>query len=566
MSTEVPRGERAQRYDLHALYQASRMLSSSRDLDYVLRNLVLSTMSKLLVTRSAVLLHEPAEHIWRVAITKGLPELALASVIELQERPGEDVWTHAQVPPVLANQGIVLVMSIQSGGRHIGLFVLGSKVTGKAFTEPELEYVQSLVHMSAAAINNSLMISELQQTNDNLDSRVQQLKTLFELSKEFNATVDKKRVVKQFAFAILGHMAARRYVFYLRGEEGKFALVAAQSAQEVALPASFLENLDDLLLIEANQAGQHRELEEQGYVLALPIRLKKRVEGILCIGPKWTNAPYTPDDIEFLYSLGSLAVMSIQNVDLIEERIEKERLQEELRMARSIQQRLLPGSIPQTSRLEIASIALSSREVGGDYFDVLQLTDNRLLIMVADVTGKGMPAALLMSTIHACTHLMRPMKMTLEESIEETNRVVHDNTDPDKFITAFASICYADGTFVYVNAGHEPPMLIRSRGTVERLDIGGPLLGVMPNLSYASGRVSMAPGDVLVLFTDGVTEAMGSTMEEYTESRLQALVVAHRHRSASDLVEQIQNDIETFTGPVQALSDDRTLLVLKARS
>ena len=566
MSTEVPRGERAQRYDLHALYQASRMLSSSRDLDYVLRNLVLSTMSKLLVTRSAVLLHEPAEHIWRVAITKGLPELALASVIELQERPGEDVWTHAQVPPVLANQGIVLVMSIQSGGRHIGLFVLGSKVTGKAFTEPELEYVQSLVHMSAAAINNSLMISELQQTNDNLDSRVQQLKTLFELSKEFNATVDKKRVVKQFAFAILGHMAARRYVFYLRGEEGKFALVAAQSAQEVALPASFLENLDDLLLIEANQAGQHRELEEQGYVLALPIRLKKRVEGILCIGPKWTNAPYTPDDIEFLYSLGSLAVMSIQNVDLIEERIEKERLQEELRMARSIQQRLLPGSIPQTSRLEIASIALPSREVGGDYFDVLQLTDNRLLIMVADVTGKGMPAALLMSTIHACTHLMRPMKMTLEESIEETNRVVHDNTDPDKFITAFASICYADGTFVYVNAGHEPPMLIRSRGTVERLDIGGPLLGVMPNLSYASGRVSMAPGDVLVLFTDGVTEAMGSTMEEYTESRLQALAVAHRHRSASDLVEQIQNDIETFTGPVQALSDDRTLLVLKARS
>ena len=118
MSTEVPRGERAQRYDLHALFQASRMLNSSLDLDYVLRNLVLSTMSKLLVTRSAVLLHEPAELIWRVALTKGLPKLALASVIELQERPGDDVWTQAQVPPVLANQGIVMVMSIQSGQRH----------------------------------------------------------------------------------------------------------------------------------------------------------------------------------------------------------------------------------------------------------------------------------------------------------------------------------------------------------------------------------------------------------------------------------------------------------------
>jgi len=274
--------------------------------------------------------------------------------------------------------------------------------------------------------------------------------------------------------------------------------------------------------------------------------------------------PYTPEDIEFLYSLGSLAVMSIQNVDLIEERIEKQRLQEEMRMARSIQKRLLPGRIPQTQRLQIASIALPSREVGGDYFDVLRLTDNRLLVMVADVTGKGMPAALLMSTIHACTHLMRPMKMTLVESIEETNRVVYDNTDPDKFITAFASIYYADGTLAYVNAGHEPPMLIRSDGTVEHLSIGGPLLGVMPNLRYTSGKISLRPGDAVVLFTDGVTEAMGANMEEYTESRLQALVIANRHCSAPELVQRIQDDIEAFTGPVQALSDDRTLLVLKA--
>ena len=564
MATDVPREELAQRYDLHALYQASRMLSSSLDLDYVLRNLVLSSMSKLLVTRSVVLMHEQNRKVWRVAVTRGLPNVPVDSEITLPEETAEETWTQVDVPPVLAELGLVLVMPIQSRGRQIGRFALGSKVTGEPFTEPELEYVQSLVHMSAAAIDKALMIRELRQANQDLASRVQQLKTLFELSQEFNATVDKRRVVKQFAFAMLGHMAARRYVFYLRDEGGKFVQVAAQSPEDVTLPASFLESLDDLLQIEDDRARQHPELEDRGFTLALPIRLKEQVQGILCVGPKWTQASYSPDDIEFLYSLGSLAVVSIQNVELIEERVEKQRLQKEMQMARRIQRRLLPGEIPQAKRLEIATIALPSREVGGDYFDVLRLTDDRLLIMVADVTGKGMPAALLMSTIHACTHLMRPMKMTLSESFEETNRVVYDNTDPDKFITAFASIYYADGSLLYVNAGHEPPMLLRRNGTIERLSTGGPLLGVVPNLNYESGKVSLHAGDTIVLFTDGVTEAMGSTEEEYSEARLQSLVLAHRHESASTLVQRIQDDIEAFTGPVQALSDDRTLLVLKA--
>ena len=562
MSTELPREEQAHLYDLRDLYENSRMLSSSLDLDYLLRNLVLSAMTKLKITRSVVLLHEPKDSTLRVAVARGMPGLKVDQVLEAD--PEAKWWTEDQALPELAAQGVVRVLPIQSSGRHIGLIGIGQKMTRQPFTDAELEYVQALAHMSAVAIDNLLMINELQQANQNLDARVQQLKTLFELSQEFNATVDKDRVVKQFAFAMLGHMAAQRYVFYLRNPEGQFELVSSRSAQDAVLSAAFLSGLQGLVLTEEDQPGSHPELEAHGFVVALPIRLKDLVQGILCIGPKSTRIPYSPDDIEFLYSLGSLAVVSIQNVDLIEERIEKQRLQEELSMARGIQKRLLPGSIPQAKRLEIASMALSSREVGGDYFDVLSLTDERLLVMVADVTGKGMPAALLMSTIHACTHLMRPMKMTLAESIDETNRVVYDNTDPDKFITAFASIYFADGSLEYVNAGHEPPMLIRSSGAVERLDVGGPLLGVVPGVRYASGRVVLEAGDMVVLFTDGVTEAMGETQEEYTESRLQDLVLEHQQCSALELLERIQESVESFTGPVQALSDDRTLLVLKA--
>ena len=195
---------------------------------------------------------------------------------------------------------------------------------------------------------------------------------------------------------------------------------------------------------------------------------------------------------------------------------------------------------------------------------MLSLTSGRVLFMIADVTGKGMPAALLMSSIHACTHVMAPMTVSLQDAVANINQVVYENTDSDKFITAFAAIYHADGALEYVNAGHDPPLLVRSDGSVERLQAGGPLLGVVPSISYGVDRVVLEPGDLVVLFTDGVTEAMGVTMEEYTEDRLQALVLQHRSCSAGALVEKIQTDIEEFTGPVDTLSDDRTLLVLRA--
>ena len=564
MSHEVLREERTQRYDLQTLYDASRLLNDSLDLDYVLRNLVLSIMSKLLVTRSVVLLYESIEQAWRVAVTRGVPTLSISSLIKIPQDSDKGIWTGEQIHPVLSDHGITMVIPVQTSGRHIGLVGLGPKVTREPFNEAEMEYVQALVHMSGTAIHNSLMITELRQANQDLDNRVQQLRTLFELSKEFNATVDRERVVKLFTFTLLGQMAALRHVLHLRRSDGRFGVVAAQGPQPVDMRAAFLDELDELVLVDAENRDQYPELVQHGFVLALPIRVQGQVQGILCMGPKWSNAPYKQEEIEFLYSLGSLVVISIHNADLIEERIEKQRLEEELRMAKGIQERLLPGRIPQNSRLEIATLALPSREVGGDYFDVLQLTGDRLLIAVADVTGKGMPAALLMSTIHACTHLMVPMRLSLAESIEETNRVVYDNTDADKFITVFAAIYYPDGMLEYVNAGHEQPLLVRRDGTVERLGIGGPLLGVVSGIQYASEHVKLNHGDLVVLFTDGVTEAMGAAMEEYTESRLQALVLAHRHRKAASLVQRIQEDIESFTGPVEARSDDRTLLVLKA--
>lgn len=559
MREAVPRAEQVQRHDLQALFQTSQVLSSSLELTSVFSNLLLTAMGKLLVPRGIALLYDSEKSSWRVTVVKGIPEVEEGSSLELPPLQSDTLTAGKQLPAPLHSLGIHLLLPVRDDQSSIGAIALGSKITGASFQEEELQFVQSLVNLSSTAIRNSLILEQLRKTNLDLDSTVQQLNTLFELSKEFNRTVDRAHVLKIFSFALMRHMVVRGHLFYLRRPDSTFELVSGKQITLKSVSTEFLADIQDLVRAEL---GDH--LDQSGIAIALPIQQQGAVHGVLCLGAKLSGLPYDRKDIEFLYALGSLAVTAIQNVELIEERITKQQLEEELRMARTIQRRLLPTQIPELAGIEISTLALSSREVGGDYYDVAPLNKNRTLFMIADVTGKGVPAALLMSSIHACTHIMLPMNLTLQEAIEHTNRMLYENTDPDKFITAFATIYYPDRSLAFVNAGHEPPLLIRVDGRVEYLTDGGPLLGTIPNASYEASYITLSPGDLIIMYTDGVTEAMGKAMDEYTEKRLLDLVLANQNCSANALTELIQSDIQEFTGPVQMLSDDRTLIVIKA--
>jgi len=572
MPETTTRAQRTERFDLRALFETSQLLSSSLDLEFVLNNLLLTAMSKLLVTRGAVLLYDPLEDAYRAAVVKGLAGLEKGDLIRLDDLPTHTMLCGAEeVPEVLAQLRVELVLPVAFGHRRIGLIGLGKKATGQPFGEAELEFIQSLVNMSSSAVHNSLVVEELQLANRDLDGKIQQLNTLFDLSQEFNVTVERDRLVKLFSFALMGQMFVSKHLFLLRqqgGPENNLVVVSTKGIGDPDLEPAFIDQLcklDDLVLLEGGRETTGWEgMVSRGLVLALPLQQQGETGGVLCLGPKMTGQDYQPDEVEFLYSLGNLALVSIQNVDFIEERIEKERLEKEMRMAREIQEGLLPSEIPTAPGVEVAALAMSSLEVGGDYYDVIELHDNRLLLIIADVTGKGVPAALLMSNIQACTHTMLPMDLTLEEVNGHMNRVIFDNTSYDKFITAFSGIYYVEtGQFDYVNAGHELPMLVRKNGDIELLDKGGLLLGVIKGMPYERGTVHLESGDLIVMFTDGVTEAMGIEEEEYTDTRLQAFLELHHHESAQVLIDMIQADVEAFTGPVAVRSDDRTMIVLK---
>ena len=575
---------RTDRFDLQALYETSRLLSASLDLDFVIENLLLTAMSKLLVMRGAVLLCDPAENACRVAAAKGRLGIAPGDRLVVDAMPSEEGLEGSALPPALAVHGFALALPVAHSHRPIGWLALGKKATGQSFAPAEMEFVRSLVHMSSAAVHNALLVEELQAANRDLDARVQELNTLFDLSQEFNAATGRPQLARLLSFALMGQMMVRKHLFLFRrssvasGEgaralQGTVEVITSKGLGEAELRSHVTSALCDLETLvrfdeaegdEASDKPAWAALREQGFALALPIRQQEATCAVLCLGPKMSGQPYEAGDVEFLYSLGNLAYVSIQNSYLVEEQIEKERLEKEIRLARDIQQRLLPRALPDVGGLDLAAANRPSREVGGDYYDVMPLEGGRLLLAIADVTGKGVPASLLMANLQAALHALIPADLTLEEATVRINHVVCDNTDPATFITFFHGIYHpADRRFTYVNAGHNPPLRVRPEGQVEELEAGGLLLGVMRSAPYEHGTLQLEAGDVVALFTDGVTEAMSADDEEYSEERLRACLKKHRGASAQSILDAVREEIRLFTGDPAFLSDDLTMIVLK---
>lgn len=583
-------GQRSERFDLKTLYETSRLLSGSLDLDFVSNNLLLSAMSKLLVTRGYVWLHDPANDGFSLRASKGTRNRAEFKTTAADFQVSS-ILTGDDVPEAFAANHVQLVAPILFGDRRIGLLGLGGKVTRERFSPQEIEFVSSLVNMSSAAIENSIVVSKLRASNRELDSKIQQLNTLFDLSQEFNATIDRDRLIKLLTLTLMGQMMVSRHVVVISREgtepgempEDDVEVVSVRGVPEASIDEAALRGLwklTDRYYVDASAIEQSADnepaanqpagdasiawLRDNRFALVLPVQHQGLTCGVLCFGPKQTREPYSDADVDFLSALANLFIVSLQNSFLVDEQIEKERLEEEMRLARQIQEKLQPSEMPKVDGLQVGMLALPSRHVAGDYVDIVALDGNRILTAIGDVTGKGLPASLLMSNVQACLHMVLPMEMTLEEATGHMNRVICSNTGFDKFITYFHGIYHeADGKFEYVNAGHNPPMVLRSNDEVELLETGGLLLGVMASMPYDRGSIQLESGDIVAMFTDGATEAMNEMEEEYGEERLIEAIRQNRDLDASSLIKAVVRDIEAFVGGSPTAFDDLTMIVMK---
>lgn len=301
-------------------------------------------------------------------------------------------------------------------------------------------------------------------------------------------------------------------------------------------------------------------------VLAVPLGVADKVFGIIYADSPIAEGRFTEDHLKLLTTLASVAAIRVENARLLEAQLQQERLERELQLAMEIQQRFQPTAPPVVPGYELQGISFPCYEIGGDYYDFIQREDGRLVIALGDVSGKGTAAALLMSSLHASVHAQAGSHDTLAETISAVNRYLSDNIPSNRFVTLFyAELDPASGSLSFLNAGHNPPLIVHAAGTVEQLASGGLPLGIKRDAEYREGRTQLQMGDVLVIYSDGVTEAASPSGEEFGPTRLYEVVARNIDASAAGVRDRIESALTKFSQGTQA-ADDITLVIVKRQA
>ena len=548
--------------NLTALVEFSRIINSSLDLEFILNNILLTCMGKFLATKGIIALNENKK--LKIKVSKGLslniveicPEIKTATLMDNDE----------SFKLFLSNCNLQTFAKIYSSEVCLGVIALGEKLNKSPYTEDDQEFLKTILNISASAIQNSLVVNELKQVNRELDWRINRLNSLFELSKEFGLFSESTKVAKLLVYSVIGQFLVSKFAV-ISFDGAAIKILESKFPQDELISAirKYNSSKVEISVTKKQIAEELGDFFALGVELIVPMQLQGKTKGLIFLGKRINNLDYSESDIEFIYSVGSLAIISLENKRLFKEELEKLKLEEELELAKDIQRNLLPGKLPEFNNFEIAATNISSKQVGGDYYDVISLDDNKFAIAIADVSGKGVPAALLMANIQAFLKTICRQGIPIDTATGLINDLLCENITDGKFITFFwALVDENNQTIKYVNAGHNPPLLVRN-SKITKLGKGGMVLGVMKTQDpYISETVELMKGDVLVLFTDGITEAMDSSKNEYSDERLEQLVQNIYKKSAQEILFDIQTDVQNFSkGTVQ--SDDITLLILKAR-
>jgi serine phosphatase RsbU (regulator of sigma subunit) len=427
---------------------------------------------------------------------------------------------------------------------------------------------------------NSVYVSineALQPLPTKITERPELLPTMFEMAKMLVQPDERDAILHRSLELIARVIPAQRLAVLFVSHDQDEVFTAATLATDDSRPDAFrlsrtivreiMENKNAILIGRPEEdprfAQQHSIIvQEIKSALAVPLFDQGKVLGILYADTADPRHRYDDDHLRVLATFGNIIAAKLLSYALIAEREEKQIVQAELRRASAIQQRLLVTEAPVAPGWEAHAFQEQSRQVGGDLFDLACLKDDRLLVLLADVSGKGMGAALLMSNILASFRILYNSEpFDLCRAVEDVSTQVWRFSDPGDFATLFIAVAEKDGTLHYVNAGHNQPLLVRTDGSVEKLEASGIMIGAFDMAEWTQGKEHMEPGDHLVIFSDGVTEAESSN-GQFGDARTTEAVVALREHSPEELIDELVCQVREFVGDTPQ-SDDITLVALK---
>ena len=417
----------------------------------------------------------------------------------------------------------------------------------------------------------------LERENSRLKRAIGELTILNDLSRAIGASKNSEEIMRTIVRRSLDAVHAEQGVITLSEEKAdqpmKTLLRTAVTSSEhrpFRLSQSILGWMQlkkmPLLLNSPREDDRFRGVEWDESVrslLAVPLIIQSRVRGVLTIFNKRGGKEFTSDDQRLLAIIAGQSAQVIETARLYEEERTLEALQEEVKVASEIQKKLLPKEAPCIKGYDVAGISVPAREVGGDYFDFICMDENRWAICLGDVSGKGLPAALLVSNLQATIRGQALLKPRPKECVGRTNRLLYASTEPHKFATFFFGILNTEEhIFCYSNAGHDPPFFFHDDGELSRMKTGGLLLSFMEEFEYKETERKIGPGDLFVAYSDGITEAVNESEEEFGEDRLSELIRKHRLDPAQKIMECIIRAAIDFAGDRPA-RDDMTLVVFK---
>lgn len=388
--------------------------------------------------------------------------------------------------------------------------------------------------------------------------------------------------LNQVASLVFEAVPAERCVIMLRDEEAEGGMKISvarvrgkeDTIEEVRISRTVMDevlrNGKSVLTADAQHdpryASQTMALLGIRSVLAVPLSVNENeVFGLVYADSPTNEATFTEEHLNILTTLASVASIRVENARLLEERFERERMEHELELATEIQQRFQPSAPPVIEGYEFQGISFSCYEIGGDYYDFISRHDEKMLIALGDVSGKGTAAALLMSSLHAAIHAQVSAKSSLEEIVKSVNQYLSENTPTNRFVTLFiAELNPQNGALKFINAGHNPPLIGRANGEIEQLASGGFPLGILPTAEYEVGETKLESGEALLIYSDGVSEAANLKGEEFGMERLSQVVSKNLAASASGLRDKVESALSSFTQTAPA-GDDITMVIVKKK-
>ena len=410
------------------------------------------------------------------------------------------------------------------------------------------------------------------------------LALLYNLSRAFNSTLDLDEVLNRVMDEVIIATRAERGFVMLRDAQEALVFHVARGIDQSTIhdpvfqvSLSIIEGVakngqpvltDDAQLDPRFSMRQSVRLLGLRSILCVPLMVKDRILGIIYVDNRIQAGIFTQPDLELLNAIASSAAIAIENARLYQVAVEKGRLERELQMASQVQMSLLPRDIPHFPDWEFVARWLPARQVAGDYYDFIPGKDGQLGLLVADVSDKGMPAALFMALTRSILRASMDQIEIPMEGMQRANRLICEDSTSGMFVTIFfALLDPSNNELTYVNAGHNPALFFQhgkrtGQGVLSQLARTGMALGVDPDTTYEQRTIRLKPGDFVVLYTDGVIDALNANTEDFGMDNLESVILEAREEPAAEIASRMERQLREFIGN-QPLFDDSTFVILR---